>query len=202
MKENFTDILRNYVDYRLEQVHTAIPGKIESYDENTRLAKVLPLVKMKNSKSVDIPLPVIDNVPVIFPASSAFSLVWALRSGDGCLILFTEAGIGNFLNSGGTSQVAADDQSRHALTDAVCIPGLYPPSGLPTSIASFEVDATGLYEVKNQVETLGGLVADLIQEIENIQTFGSPSQHVLLPSSIVALEVIKARFALLLKGGG
>lgn len=201
MKENFTDILRNYTDYRLEQVHTAIPGKIESYDESTRLAKVLPLVKMKNTKSIDIPLPVVDNVPVIFPASSAFSLVWALQSGDGCLILFTEAGIGNYLNSSGTSQVNADDQSRHALTDAICIPGLYPPSGIPSSLASFEVDDAGMYEVKNQVESLGGLIGELIQTIENIQTFGSPSQHVLQPTSIAALELIKARFALLLKGG-
>jgi len=200
MREDINDVLRLFMDTRLEQVHTSMPGKIDTFDADIRLAKVIPMIKMKNAKSVDIPLPAIDNVPVIFPTASAFSLTWPLKAGDGCLLLFSELGIGNYLNSNGKNVVCADDNVRHSLTDAVCVPGVYPSRGIPSSTATMSIDAQGLFEIKNQMENLGILINDLLIQIKDIDTVGTSTNQVLSPADVIAFEAIRQRFVLLLKG--
>jgi hypothetical protein len=125
MKEDIVDVLNMFLDFRLENIHTVLPGKILSYDESRRLAEVEPLVQLKTSKEVDVKYSVVENVPVIFPSGKSFTLRWDVQKDDGCLILFSEASMGNFINSTGILQIAGEDSSRFSLTDAICIPGLH-----------------------------------------------------------------------------
>jgi hypothetical protein len=57
------------------------------------------------------------------------------------LILFSEEGIGAFLD--GQTEVAADSLARFALTDAICIPGLFPKKRIPSFQATIEIDSSG-----------------------------------------------------------
>lgn len=125
MKENPVDIFQKFFESRMENVHTSIPGEIVKYaGHSKRLASVKPLVRLKALDGSSVPLPVIDNVPVVFPSSGEFSLLFPVKKGDGCLISFCESGIGNWI-AGSGQEVDADDSTRFSLTDAVCFPGLW-----------------------------------------------------------------------------
>lgn len=126
MKEDFVDVLHFFLDTRLENIHTVLPGKFIKYEgHNTRKASVKPLIKLKTKGGEDVEIPVIDNVPVIFPSSSSFNLLFPIKKNDGCLVIFSETGIGNYLAGLGIIDVEADDLERFSLTDAICIPGLW-----------------------------------------------------------------------------
>lgn len=125
MKEDIVDVLNMFFDYRIENIHTIIPGKILSYDESKRLAEVEPRIQLKTTKEVYVKYPVLENVPVMFPSGKVFSLRWDIEKNDGCLIVFSEASLGNFLNATSDDQIECEDSSRFSLTDAICIPGLH-----------------------------------------------------------------------------
>jgi len=61
------------------------------------------------------------------------------------------------------------------------------------------LDSDGKIGIKNAAENLAGLINDLINEILAIQTFGSPTNHALMPTSIANLTAIGERFKLLVK---
>ena len=158
MKEEITDAFNMLIDYRLDMVHTCLPGKILSYDAVKRLAKVEPLVSLKTSKEVNIIYQAIENVPVIFPSGSIFSLRWDVARGDGCLILFSEAGIGNYLNSTENVQVESDDSTRFSMTDAICVPGLFsfPKAQGLSKDNEIYIDKTGNVSIKGKEIDLNG----------------------------------------------
>ena len=43
-----------------------------------------------------------------------------LQAGDGCLLVFAESQLDDFMNGGDS-----DNERRHSINDAICIPGLY-----------------------------------------------------------------------------
>lgn len=131
MKENVGDLLFDLYSGYMEDVHTCIPGQIESYEGHTkRIAKIIPLIKPYDSSGNTIEIPSIDNVPVIFPGTKTTRQVYPLKKGDGVLLFFSEVGIGNFLKSPGVQ--VADDSQRFSLTDCIAIPGLWSPANAPT----------------------------------------------------------------------
>lgn len=126
MNENIVDIFNKFFSSKMENVHTCIPGKIVTFSGySERKAKVKPLVKFKSNDNTDVELPEIDNVPVIFPCTANFNMLYPLKKDDGVLLLFAENGIGKYLNSDMSNPVNADDENRFTLTDCIAIPGLW-----------------------------------------------------------------------------
>lgn len=126
MKETTVDVFDNWLDNRLEALHTIMPGKIISYTgHGERKAEVQPLVQLKTARGASLEIPPIKNVPVIFPSSGTTSILFELKKGDGVLLLFSEASIGNYLNSNNENTVEPEDSSRFSLTDCIAIPGLW-----------------------------------------------------------------------------
>ncbi len=138
MKENIVDVFDSWIQSRLRDVHTCLPGQIEKYDSDKRKARVKILVRLRTVKDTTLEIPPIDNVPVIFPSSGSFSLTFKLQKGDGCLILFSEEGIGSFLK--GKTEVNADSLAKFSLTDAICIPGLWSFPNVPISTTQTTID--------------------------------------------------------------
>lgn len=124
--DNLVDAMALWLSSKLEDLHTIIPGKVEKYDEGTQTVDVLPLLSKITIKNVEVALPVIPGVPVIFPSGQAFQLKWEVQKGDGVLILFSEAALGAWVNSDGTKQVKPESKSRFSETDAIAILGLVP----------------------------------------------------------------------------
>jgi len=141
------EIFQQFMDSRLADIHTFIPGKILSYDPDKRLAKVQPCIKQgrqtAGGKKLMQEIPPIDNVPCVITGSGDFVLKFPIKSGTGCGILFAENGIGNWINAGCGLISNPDDFTRFSLTDAICIPGLFPPSGAAQLIPTIELDESG-----------------------------------------------------------
>jgi len=123
MKKDPYQIMIEFLDAYLQDVHTSIPGEIISYDAALRKATVKPLVKMKHWDGSDAEHQNITNVPVIFPSCGNFALLFPLQQGDSLLLCFSENGIGKYLKSGTLSN--ADTLNRFSLNDCVALPGLH-----------------------------------------------------------------------------
>lgn len=120
------EVLRAALDSRLGTLHVALPGRVESYDAAKRRADVQPLVRQgyvdEAGARVVERLPVIADVPVVFPGSGGVRVTWPVNRGDTVLLIFCSASIDKWLAVGG--DVDPLDDRRHTLSDAVAIPGL------------------------------------------------------------------------------
>lgn len=123
------EVISAAISSRLGALHTSMPGRVESYDASTQKATVKPLIQnveipLQGEEIVDI-LPILHDVPVIFPRSGGFFISFAIQPGDLVLLVFAERSIDVWVHGQG-DDVNPVDTRRHDLSDAVCIPGLYP----------------------------------------------------------------------------
>lgn len=117
-------IIKGWMDKRVSDIHTALAGKIISYDAETNLAQVQPVGKFKTNDGREIDYPIIHNVPVCFPVSMGgqAGVTLPIYPDDLCLLVFQETQADDFVNQDENSQ----DLRRHSLNDAIAIPGVYP----------------------------------------------------------------------------
>jgi hypothetical protein len=189
-KDLTEDIFSKYVESILKNVHTCLPGKIESYDKSKRKAKVKVLIKYRTDLETELKIPPIDNVPVIFPSGANFTLEWSLKKNDGCLVLFSEEGIGNYLN-GTNQEVSSDSYARFQLTDAICLPGLFSFKGIPSSKNTIEIDESGNINI------------DALQNVNiNGDTRNLVSHTELNTALQILVAAINATFATKVNGAG
>lgn len=132
-------VISQAITFVLSNVHTSMPGRVESYDQSTGLANVQPTLKRKYaSEDEATEMPIISNVPVVMQRSSNAIIKTPLLPGDYVLLVFSERGIDRWLQNGGV--VDPLDSAMFALNDAVAIPGLYPngeppkPNAASTSV--------------------------------------------------------------------
>jgi hypothetical protein len=118
------DAAKAVVDYRLNNVHTALPGSIVSYDYTVQKASVQPLLNKVWADGTNTPYPVLENVPVLFPRAGGGGFTFPVVEGDTCLLLFIERSTDLWLTVGG--QVNPDDPRKFDLSDGVALMGLFP----------------------------------------------------------------------------
>lgn len=113
---------------RLEDLHTAGPGIVVSYDAAKRTAEVQPAW---NRPTLDTDggiaeevLPPLTNVPVMWPRSATFSITSTLVKGDTVLLVFNGRAPTGWRTTG---EVATPQDLRiHGLGYPVAIPGYCP----------------------------------------------------------------------------
>ncbi len=134
------ELIREAIDSRLLDVHTALPGIVEKYDPTTQTADVRLAVKRAldsssgNTEHEDIP--VIPNVPVGWFASGGFAMQLPISVGDGVWLMFSEAAWGGFRSSGQASEPV--DLSRFSLSYPVAIPICRPVTKTLTPLSANE----------------------------------------------------------------
>lgn len=154
MNGEFVEQIKQTMAAGLDQVHTCTPGKIVSFDPATCQATVLPAMKIKKPDGKMLDYPQITGVPVLFPQSSAqgVTIAYPVKAGDGCLILFAEQALDQFLYQRDTGTDLKFD-----LTNAVAIVGLFAQGNSvmaeATSSNAVILDAKG-----TRVKVQGGLV--------------------------------------------
>lgn len=123
-----TDVITTAMDVRLEDMHVSMPGRVVSYDATKQSASVQPLVKRittdETGARVTETLPIINDVPVVFPGAGSYAITWPITVGDSVLLVFAETSLDRYLLSGNI--VDPIDPRRFALSDAIAIPGLRP----------------------------------------------------------------------------
>lgn len=168
--DDMLESLEVWLQSRLEDVHTMLPGTVQSYNEKTRTAVVKPSVSLRSMHGDTLDIPPIASVPVVWPGSSSFTTMSKdLPKGSGVTLLFSEASLGNWQR--GSQDADAEDETRHCLQDAIAVPGLWSMRRIPShkflsadwGMCSdrLEIGGTngGLASIKNQV-------TDLKSEIE------------------------------------
>lgn len=122
------ELLTLALDQRQRELHTAMPGRVESYDAATQTCDVLPQLKLQRPdgdggfRACD--LPVLPSIPVCFPRGGGFFLSFPLQKGDFVLVVFSERSLSNWRQKGEAS--SPGDTRMHSLAGAVAIPGVYP----------------------------------------------------------------------------
>lgn len=112
---SLAQLLKQAIENRLLDVHTAIIGRIERYDSNTQTADIEPILK-RSIKTLDgeikqEDLPLLIDVPVLFPRAGKFFLSLPIQKGDLVQVIFNETSQNNI------------GQQRFSLQEAVAIPG-------------------------------------------------------------------------------
>lgn len=118
------DVIKSVVASMLSHVNTCLPGRIEAYEHTEQRADVKPLVSKRFSDGSVLELPVITDVPVVWPRTSQGGITFPLQRGDGCLLVFAQRSLDVWSSEGGV--VDPRDTRKFDLTDAIAIPGLYP----------------------------------------------------------------------------
>jgi len=129
---------------RIKDLHTSMPGIIESFDPVTQTASIQPAIKRVfitregvTETLTPTNLPILINVPVSFPRGGGFSMTFPVVKGDECLITFCERAIDTWHKSGVISLPNA--KRFHHLSDATATVGL---SSIPNKVPSYSATAT------------------------------------------------------------
>lgn len=117
------EVLNQVISARFEGVHTCLPATVQSYDHRRRKASVQPMIQKAYLSGKNESLPVLSDVPVVWPAGGGGVFTFPLRRGDGILLVFSERNLENYLESGRNSP--PKDGRKFDLSDAIAIPGLY-----------------------------------------------------------------------------
>jgi len=128
LEPTIQEVIDAAIESRLLELHTAIPGKVVSYDAATQTAEVAPVVQRAepavDGSSTLTPLPSIPNVPVQWPRGGGMALHLPLAPGDHVLLVFSESAIGHWRASG--ELAPPGDLRRHSVGYPVAIPGIAP----------------------------------------------------------------------------
>lgn len=195
----------------ISEIHTALPGKIVSYDYAKNLAVVQPTLKRKYvGEAEPIELPTISNVTVCFPRMGKGHLRIPVNVGDEGELIFQERSIDKWAVSGGMTH--PQDSRKHSLSDATFWPGLNPnnnpieSTALATSLelklkgSYIEILDNGKFKVKGNTEELFDLLVqtmtkmiDLTNElgvVDTTNTIFGPMQ----PNNFQAYVDLKVAF--------
>lgn len=112
-------------DTIFSMLRVSMPGIIESFDPVACTCSIQPALKgqvadaLGNMKSA--PLPVLVDVPVIFPRGGGCTITFPVKAGDECLVIFSDRCIDFWWQNGGVQEPV--DQRQHDLSDAFAIVG-------------------------------------------------------------------------------
>jgi hypothetical protein len=127
-RERYDDpevMLRAMLSGAQASIWTALPGAIVSFDPASVTVVVQPgvagTITTQDGKTKNVNLPVITDVPVVFPRGGGCTLTFPVTAGDECLIIFASRSIDSWTQSGGVQRPT--DGRRHDLSDAFVILG-------------------------------------------------------------------------------
>ena len=123
-RRSLSEPLRRALREASSEMHVALPAQIERYDHTEQRADVPPLPRRAYVVGVVQGMPVVPDVPVVWPRSGGAQMTMPVRRGDTVLLVFTDRSIDRWLAQGG--DVTPDDRRQHDLSDAVAVPGLVP----------------------------------------------------------------------------
>lgn len=174
--DNAFDIIINSF---LKDVHTVMPGQVTSFDASRKSVSIQPSLQRKYEGQDPINLPIIEDVPVVYPGSSAFGLTFPIEVGDTVVLLFCERALASWLDAGGIvdPQVAR----MHDLSDAIALPHIDPFSNLlPGGVKS------GAIELRNRAGTEYISLSAGAAEIKTLGTVDVDSLNSTVKGSVTA----------------
>ena len=124
-----SQVLNQAISNRLLDLHTALIARVESYDAAKQQVSVSPVLKRVlpnlDGELVSEQLPVLSDVPVLFPRAGGFFISFPIQPGDFVQLVFNEVSIDDWMAGASSTTIFGE---RFNLQGAVAIPGVYPDS--------------------------------------------------------------------------
>lgn len=139
-------VLKAVADSLSTSLRVAMPGIIQSFDAGAVTATIQPAVKASVRESdgtlSSVALPLLVDVPVVFPRGGGVTLTFPVAAGDECLVVFADRCIDYWWQNGGVQEPV--DQRQHHLADAFAMVGPQSQakkiSGISTTTAQLRTD--------------------------------------------------------------
>lgn len=189
---------RRILDARLTDLHTALPGRVRSYDAATQTADIEPMIKRgvpTGGEEDDVvleALPVLPSVPVLFPSGGQCFVTFPLAVGDPVLLVFSERDTSHYRATGAVADPGVP--TMHGLSGAVAIPCAFGPrsaamSGVSsTDMVMGRVNGLANITIKSGTAEVGGSSdsAALASRVSQLETWVITHTHpvVLTPSPL------------------
>lgn len=126
-------LLRATADNVQFDLRVAMPGIVQAWDADQQTVTVQLAIREKlsmNGTEQETQIPLLVDVPVVMPRAGGYSLVFAPAKGDECLVVFADACIDSWWQSGGVQSQA--DSRRHDRSDGFAILGCWSQKRKPT----------------------------------------------------------------------
>lgn len=137
--ETIEDVLKTAIERGLLDVHTALPGKVVSFNPVKNTVSVEPMINQIMEDSSQQEITTLADVPVQFQRGGGFVLTFPIAQGDEGLIVFNERCIDGWWATGQKSIPL--DFRMHDYSDAVFIPGI---SSVPKAIPNIFMQGAAL----------------------------------------------------------
>lgn len=115
-----TTIVSDAITNRLKNLHTCLPGIIQSFNSETGLAQIQPAIKRLLVTGEEIELPRLINCPIGIMRTANYSITFPVAKNDECMIHFTERSLDTWIKFGEVRK--PNDLRMHAISDAYFIP--------------------------------------------------------------------------------
>ena len=116
---NHLQIIREAVNAALANLWTALPCEVVEYNSEAITVNVQPLIKipvhLPDGEIETVELPMLLDVPVMFPCAGGFTITHPIKKGDECLVNFADRNIDLWWQSGGIQNPF--DNRKHDLSD-------------------------------------------------------------------------------------
>ncbi|MBD2797249.1 translation initiation factor IF-2 [Xenorhabdus sp. 18] len=132
-------------------LYVSIPCIVQSFNADAVTVTAQPAIRwsVTNSegKTESVALPLLVDVPVIFPRGGGVTLTFPIQPGDECLVIFADRCIDYWWQNGGIQEPV--DPRRHNLSDGFAIVGPQSQArkigGISTSSAQLRTDDGAAY---------------------------------------------------------
>lgn len=199
--DNLTVLLRAAMTGWQGNLWTALPAVVESYDPVAMTLTAQPTIQVgvlqPDGSNKVTSLPVIPDVPVVFPGGGGFTMTFPLAKGDEVLLVFASRCIDAWWQSGGVQPQA--EFRMHDLSDGFAIPGPRSQAKKLTNVSAENVqlrtdDGAGLLEVlpngglpRLRLVFPGGIevVAPTVELTGNFSMTGGPGSAAAFSGNIV-----------------
>lgn len=155
------DGLVGLVRAEVGRVQTAFPGVVVAYDRTRQTAQVriVPRLRWRNpdtDEELFEQVPILPDVPILFPSGTGVSIVWDLAAGDTVWVIIGDRSIAEWKATANTD-TQPQTPRRWDFSDAVAFPGGRPPAS-PLSGTALP-SAAGMVVVRGGDVRLGSAAA-------------------------------------------
>ena len=124
--DDIVEAQRRAAEGQQAQIWTALPGLVTGFDPAAMTVSVQPAVQGsitgEDGKSQNCQMPLLVDVPVVFPCGGGFTLTHPIKAGDEALVVFSSRCIDGWWQGG--QSAPPPDGRMHDLSDGIAIVGM------------------------------------------------------------------------------